>query len=98
MPPKKDQAPIYIDGLKMDWSVDDGLYSRFQDWKLECELILDGELAEIVEPWKVNTLIQWAGSFGLKNLQVWQKDKTNLTFTFIWNKFETYCKPHSNEL
>ena len=54
---KKDQAPIYIDGPKMDWSMDDGLYSRFQDWKLECELILDGELAEIAEPWKVNTLI-----------------------------------------
>ena len=76
MPPKKDQAPIYIDGPKMDWSMDDGLYSRFQDWKLECELILDGELTEIVEPRKVNTLIQWAGSFGLKYLKVWQKDKT----------------------
>ena len=98
MPPKKDQAPIYIDDPKMDWSMDDGLYSHFQDWKLECELILDGELAEIVEPQKVNTLIQWAGSFGLKNLKVWQKDKTNLTLTFIWNEFETYCKPHSNEL
>ena len=48
---------IYIDDPKMDWSMDDGLYSRFQDWKLECELILDGELAEIAEPGKVNTLI-----------------------------------------
>ena len=57
MPPKKDQVPIYIDGPKMDWSMDDGLYSHFQDWKLECEPILDGELAEIVEPQKVNTLI-----------------------------------------
>ena len=47
---KKDQAPIYIDGPKMNWSMDDELYSRFQDWKLECELILDGELAEIAEP------------------------------------------------
>ena len=55
MPPKKDQAPIYIDGPKMDWSMDDGLYPCFQDWKLECELILDGELAEIAEPRKVNT-------------------------------------------
>ena len=26
------------------------------------------------------------------------EDKTNLTPTFIWNEFETYCKPHSNEL
>ena len=55
MPPKKDQSPIYIDGPKMDLSMDDGLYSHFQDWKLECELILDGKLTEIVEPWKVNS-------------------------------------------
>ena len=67
MPPKKDQA--YIDGVKMDWSMDNGLYSHFQDWKLECELIPDGELAEILEPQKVNTLIRWAGSFGLKKPQ-----------------------------
>ena len=66
MPAKNDQATIYIDGPKMDWSMDDGLYSGFQDWKLECELIPDGELAEIAEPQKVNTLIRWAGSFGLK--------------------------------
>ena len=57
MPPKKDQAPIYIDGSKMDWSMDDGLYSCFQDRKLESKLILDGEHREIVETWKVNTLI-----------------------------------------
>ena len=52
MPPKKDQAPIYIDGPKMDWSMDDRLISHFQDWKLECELILDGALKEIAEPSK----------------------------------------------
>ena len=37
--------------------MDDGLYPWFQDWKLECELILDGELTEIAESHKVNTLI-----------------------------------------
>ena len=67
-------------------------------WKLECEFILDGELAEIAESRKVNTLIQWAGPFGLKNLKVWQKDKTQLSLAFIWKEFETYCKPHLNEL
>ena len=71
MPPKKDHIPIYIDDPKMDWSMDDWLYSCFQDWKLECELILDRELAEIIEPQKINTLIQWAGSFSLKNPKVW---------------------------
>ena len=78
MTPKKHQAPIYIDGPKMDWSMDDGLYSHFQDLKLECELILDGELTEIAEPQKVNTLIRWAGLFSLKNLKVWQKDNFHL--------------------
>ena len=98
MPPKKDPTPIYIDGPKMDWQMDDGLYSHFQDWKLECQLILDEELTEIAESRQVNTLIRWARSFGLKNLKVWQKDKTALTLSFIWKEFETYCKPHSNEL
>ena len=98
MPPKKDPTPIYIEGPKMDWAMDDGLYPRFQDWKLECELILDGELTEIAESRKVNTLIRWAEPFGLKNLKVWQKDKTQLSLAFIWKEFETYCKPHSNEL
>ena len=41
----------------MDWAMVDGLYTNFQDWKLECEFILDGELAEIAEPHKLNTLI-----------------------------------------
>ena len=57
MPPKKDPTPIHIEGPKMDWAMDDGLYPWFQDWKLECELILDGELTEIAESCKVNTLI-----------------------------------------
>ena len=57
MPPKKDQAPIYIDGPKIDWSMNDGLYLHFQDWKLECELILDGELIEIAKPRKINSLM-----------------------------------------
>ena len=34
----------------------------------------------------------------IKNLKVWQKDKTKLTLAFIWKEFETYCKLHSNEL
>ena len=29
MPPKKDPTPIYIEGPKMDWAMDDGLYPWF---------------------------------------------------------------------
>ena len=39
MPPKKDPTPIFIDGPKMDWSMDDGLYSRFQDWSVNLSLM-----------------------------------------------------------
>ena len=57
MPPKKDLTPIYIEGPEMDWAMDDGLYTHFQNWKLELELILYGELTEIAKQCKVNTLI-----------------------------------------
>ena len=77
MPPIKDPTPIYIEGPKMDWAMDEGLYTHFQDWRLECELILDGELAEIVEPHKVNTLIRWAGSYGLKTSRCGKRTKPN---------------------
>ena len=30
----------HIEGLKMDWMVNDVLYLRFLKWKLECENIL----------------------------------------------------------
>ena len=30
----------YIEGPKMNWTVDDGLYHRFLKWRLKCETIL----------------------------------------------------------
>ena len=27
----------YIEGPKMNWTVDDGLYNRFLKWKIKCE-------------------------------------------------------------
>ena len=30
----------YIEGPKMNWTVDDGLYHRFLKWQLKCETIL----------------------------------------------------------
>ena len=43
----------YIEGLKMDWTVNDGLYHRFLKWKLRCENILDCELAMLPDSKKV---------------------------------------------
>ena len=37
----------YIEGPKMDWTVNDGLYHRFLKWYLKCENILECELAAL---------------------------------------------------
>ena len=100
MPLKKDKDIIapFIKGPSMDWHMDDGLYSRFQTWKISCNLILDSELCELSEVRKVNTLLRWSGDFGIKKLKSWQKEPSQLTLDFIWDEYESYCKPQSNEL
>ena len=37
----------YIEGLKMNWTVDDGLYHRFLKWQLKRKTILDCKLANL---------------------------------------------------
>ena len=46
MAPKKEKDIVtpFIQGPSMDWTMDDGLYSCFQTWKISCNLILDSEL------------------------------------------------------
>ena len=39
----------YIEGPKMVWMVNDGLYHRFLKWHLKCENILECELAALPE-------------------------------------------------
>ena len=56
--PTQQQAYItYIEGPKMNWSVDDGLYNRFIKWKIRCENILDCELALLSEDRKCKKLL-----------------------------------------
>ena len=49
MPTQQQAYMPYIEGPKMNWSVDDGLYKRFIKWKIRCENILDCELAMLSE-------------------------------------------------
>ena len=37
----------YIEGPKMDWTVNNGFYDRFLKWHLKCENILECELCSI---------------------------------------------------
>ena len=97
MAPKKEKDIVapFIQGPSMDWTMDDGLYSRFQTWKISCNLIMDSELCELSEVRKINTLPRWSGDFGIKKLKSWQKEPSQLTLNFIWGEYESYCKPHS---
>ena len=47
----------YIEGSKMDWTVNADLYHRFFKWKLKCENILDCELAMLPESKKCKKVI-----------------------------------------
>ena len=100
MAPKKEKDIVapFIQGPSMDWTMDDGLYSRFQTWKISCNLIMDSELCELSEVRKINTLLRWSSDFGIKKLKSWQKEPSQLTLNFIWGEYESYCKLQSNEL
>ena len=55
----------YIVAPKMDWTVNDSLYHGFLKWKLKCEIILDCELAMLLESIKCKKVIAWSGDFGM---------------------------------
>ena len=47
----------YIEGTKMDWTVNDSLYHRFLKWKIKCKNILDCELAMLSEARKCKNVV-----------------------------------------
>ena len=88
----------YIEGPKMDWTVNDGLYHRFLKWKLKCENILDCELATLSETRQCKKLIAWSGDDGMDLVVSWGLTDSDLTLATLWTKFEDFCKPQSNEV
>ena len=55
----------YIEGPKMDWTVNDSLYHRFLKWQLKCKNILECELVALPEPQQCKKVIAWSGDFGM---------------------------------
>ena len=88
----------YIEGPKMNWMVDDGLYHRFLKWRLKCKTILDCELANLPTKQKCQKIIAWSGDFGMDLYVSWNIPKDALTLDAIWNKFEEFSKPQMNEV
>ena len=50
----------YIEGLHMDWMVNDNLYHRFLKWCLKCKNILECKLAALPECQKCKKVIAWS--------------------------------------
>ena len=88
----------YIEGPKMNWTVDDQLYHRFLKWHLKCETILDCELANLPAKQKCQKVIAWSGNFGMDLYVSWSIPKEELTLDAIWAKFEEFSKPQTNEV
>ena len=65
----------YIEGPKMNWMVNDGLYHRFLKWQLKCETILDCELANLPTKQKCQKIIAWSGDFGMDLYVSWNIPK-----------------------
>ena len=88
----------YIEGSKIDWAVNDGLYHRFLKWHLKCENILQCELTVLPIQQQSKKVIAWSGDFGMEQYVSWCLPAEELTLDMIWGKFEEFCKPHSNEV
>ena len=88
----------YIEGPKMDWTVNDGLYHRFLKWHLKCENILECELAALPECQQCKKVIAWSGDFDMDQYVSWGLPSDELTLAIIWGNFEEFCKPQSNEV
>ena len=88
----------YIDGLKMDWKVNDGLYHRFLKWHLKCENILECKLAALPECQQYKKVIAWLGDFGMDHYVSWGLPTDQLTLDTIWGRFEEFCKTQSNDV
>ena len=88
----------YIEGPKMDWTVNDGLYHKFLKWYLKCKNILECELAMLFKRRKCKKVFAWSVDFGMDQYVSWSLSTEELMLDTIWEKFEELCKPQSNEL
>ena len=88
----------YIEGPKMDWTVNNGLYHRLLKWCLKCENILECEPAALPEIQQCKKVIAWSGNFGMGQYVSWGLPTEQLTLDTIWGTFEEFCKPQSNEV
>ena len=88
----------YIEGPRMEGTVNDGIYQRFLQWRLKCKNILECELAALLEKQQCKKVIAWSGDFGMDQYVSWNLPKDELSLDTIWDRFEEFFKPQSNEV
>ena len=88
----------YIEGLCMDWAVNDHLYHRFLKWCLKCKNILECKLAALLECQQCKKVITWSGDCRMDQYVSWNLSSNELTLDIIWQKYKEYCKPQSDEI
>ena len=88
----------YIEGPRMDWTVNDSLYHHFLKWRLKCKDILECKLAALPELQQYKKVIAWGRDFGMDQYVSWGLTKEELKLDTIWIQFEEFCKPQSNDV
>ena len=84
----------------MDWTTPGDLHKRFKIFKQKCNLIFDGPLENKAEDKKARLLLLSAGDKGLEiyNTATWSSEEDQLKREPIFEKFEAYTKPQSNQI
>ena len=67
-------------------------------WHLKCKTILECELATLPEKQKCQKVIAWSGDFRMDLYVSWSLPKEELTLDTIWDRFEEFFKPQSNDV
>ena len=98
LPPVAGMYMPYIEGPCMDWTVNDHLYHRFLKCHLKYENILECELAALPECQQCKKVVTWSGDCGMDQYVSWNLSSNELTLDTVWEKYEEYCKPQSNEV
>ena len=88
----------YIEGPKMDWTVNNGLYHRFLKCHLKCKNILECELAALPERQQCKKVIAWPRDFLHDQYVSWGLPMDQSTLEIIWGRFGDFCKPQSNQV
>ena len=78
----------YIEGLHMDWTVNDNLYHRFLKWHLKCKNILECELAALPEHQQCKKVITWSRDCRMDQYVSWNLSSNELALDTIWGKYE----------